>query len=121
MQTPYKDEDWEALTDKLYVCPQLRLFILESGTQFICFTSTKVHTLTQLRLFILESDAALTKEWVDRVTRKVLNLLALPVQKYTYCPSCACHPRVRGGAHEGVRASRYPQKILNLLALLVQK
>ena len=44
MQTPYKDEDFDALTDKLYVCPQLRLFVLES-------------------------DGALTKEWVDRVTR----------------------------------------------------
>jgi hypothetical protein len=44
VQTPYKDEDFDALTDKLYVCPQLRLFVLES-------------------------DGALTKEWVDRVTR----------------------------------------------------
>jgi hypothetical protein len=24
VQTPYKDEDYEALTDRLYVCPQAR-------------------------------------------------------------------------------------------------
>ena len=45
VQTPYSDEDFAALTDKLYVCPQLRLFVLES-------------------------DAPLTREWVDRVTSK---------------------------------------------------
>jgi hypothetical protein len=44
VQTPYKDEDLAALTDKLYVCPQLRLFVFES-------------------------DPALVLEWVARVAR----------------------------------------------------
>ena len=30
VQTPYKEEDMAALCDKLYCCPQLRLFVLES-------------------------------------------------------------------------------------------
>jgi len=44
VQTPYKDEDLAALTDKLYVCPQLRLFVFET-------------------------DPALVLEWVARVAR----------------------------------------------------
>jgi len=42
VQTPYKDEDMAALCDKLYCCPQLRLFVLES-------------------------DQPLTADWVERV------------------------------------------------------
>eukprot|EP00290_Baffinella_frigidus_P031683 CAMPEP_0180270210 /NCGR_PEP_ID=MMETSP0988-20121125/3065_1 /TAXON_ID=697907 /ORGANISM="non described non described, Strain CCMP2293" /LENGTH=344 /DNA_ID=CAMNT_0022241149 /DNA_START=40 /DNA_END=1074 /DNA_ORIENTATION=- len=44
VQTPYKDEDLAALTDKLYVCPQLRLFVFET-------------------------DPALVLEWVARVSK----------------------------------------------------
>jgi len=33
IQTPYKDEDFDKLTDKLYVCPQLRLFVYETDPE----------------------------------------------------------------------------------------
>mmetsp|Transcript_6062 Transcript_6062/g.15443 ORF Transcript_6062/g.15443 Transcript_6062/m.15443 type:complete len:481 (-) Transcript_6062:1120-2562(-) len=33
IQTPYKDEDLLALADRLYVCPQLRLFVFETDPE----------------------------------------------------------------------------------------
>ena len=37
------------------------------GVPFV-FQTNKLYVCPQLRLFVLESDGALTREWVDRVT-----------------------------------------------------
>ena len=68
-----------------------------TGTQFSCFTGTKVHILTQVACFNCAKVHILTKKRVavasgcsrvHCVERQVLYLLALLVQKYKYWP-CA--------------------------------
>ena len=56
------------------------------GTQFTCFTGTKVQILTpNARLSSPETEAEEDKSWFTRVEEhQVLSLLALLVQKYKY-------------------------------------